>query len=302
MSICQARSSVIQKQWPVSLLQYAKAIFIQSIQYTSKLCGVVITPDNFQSRLWVSTKLEEDPKYESQLSAPFKEAIKFATFFKKERMSNSCTLAEVAKMVGMTRANLYAFELLHLRERTLLKRYRTLSNWMSQTPNFQALKEKNEGLGNGRVKIDSLLTKEEVEFVDKLVKTRTRLGMNQTQLANVLGTSTGTISSFEQFNLGLKNWREWLLRLDQWVQDHQEKHEERELDKELPEWSIFLEQEQLDSQKVLNLENHFKNNIPPRGLSDHEILLIAEEIDLEFKKVKLWFSHKFQVWSLFQLF
>merc|ERR1719295_747957 len=180
-----------------------------------------------QSQLWVSTKLEEDPKYESQLGGPFKEAIKFATFFKKERMSNSCTLAEVAKMVGMTRANLYAFEQLQLRERTLLKRYRTLSSWMSQTPNFQVVKEKNEGLGRGRGKIDSLLTKEEVEFVDKLVKTRTRLGMNQTQLANVLGTSTGTISSFEQFNLGLKNWREWLPRLDQWVQDHRENHEER---------------------------------------------------------------------------
>ena len=62
----------------------------------------------------------------------------------------------------------------------------------NETPNFQALREKNEGLGNGRVKIDSLLTKEEVEFVDRLIKTRTRLGMNQTQLANVLGTSTGT--------------------------------------------------------------------------------------------------------------
>ena len=200
-------------------------------------------------------------------------------------------------MVGMTRANLYAFELLHLRERTLLKRYRTLSNWMSQTPNFQLVKEKNEGLGNGRVKIDSLLTKEEVVFVDRLVKTRTRLGMNQTQLANVLGTSTGTISEFEQFSLGLKNWRKWLPRLEQWVQDHQENHEERELDKELPEWSIFLEQEQSDCQKVQALENYFKNNLPPRIPSDQEILQIAEEIDLEFKKVKLWFSYKFQVWS-----
>ena len=221
-------------------------------------------------------------------------------------MSNSCTLAEVAKVVGMTRANLYAFEQLQLRERTLLKRYRTLSNWLSQTPNFQAVKEKNKKrkkpLGSGRGKIDSLLTEEEVRFVDKLVKTRTRLGMNQTQLANVLGTSTGTISAFEQFSLGLKNWREWLPRLEQWVQDHRENHEEREIDKELPEWSIFLEQEQLDCQKVSVLENYFNNNLPPRTLSDQEILQIAEEIDLEFKKVKLWFSNKFQVWSLSQLF
>ena len=81
-------------------------------------------------------------------------------------------------MVGMTRANLYAFEQLQLRERTLLKRYCTLSSWMSQTPNFQVVKEKNGGLRNGIVKIDSQLTKEEVEFVDRLVKTRTRLGMN----------------------------------------------------------------------------------------------------------------------------
>ena len=165
-------------------------------------------------------------------------------------------------MVGMTRANLYAFEQLQLRERTLLKRYHTLSNWMSQTPNFQAVKEKNEGLGRGRGKIDSLLTEEEVRFVDKLIKTRTRLSMNQTQLANVLGTSTGTISAFEQFSLGLKNWREWLPRLEQWVQDHRESHEEREIDKELPEWSIFLEQEQLDCQKVLVLENYFKTSYP----------------------------------------
>ena len=217
-------------------------------------------------------------------------------------MSNSCTLAEVAKIVGMTRANLYAFEQLQLKERSLLKRYLTLSNWMSQTPNFQVVKEKNEGLRNGRVKIDSLLTKEEVEFVDRLVKTRTRLGMNQTQLANVLGTSTGTISEFEQFSLGLKNWRVWLPRLEQWVQNHRESHEERELDKELPEWSIFSEQEQLDCQKISVLENYFKNNLPPRTLSDQEILQIAEEIDLEFKKVKLWFSNKFQVWSQSQLF
>ena len=204
-------------------------------------------------------------------------------------------------MVGMTRANLYAFELLHMREHTLMKCYLTLSKWMSQTPNFQAVKEKNEGLGRGRGKIDSLLTKEEVEFVDKLVKTRTRLGMNQTQLANVLGTSTGTISAFEQFSLGLKSWREWLPLLEQWVQDHQENHE-RELDKELPEWSIFLEQEQSDCQKVQALENYFKNNLPPRSLSDQEILQIAEEFDLEFKKVKLWFTYKFQVWSQLQLF
>ena len=205
-------------------------------------------------------------------------------------------------MVGMTRANLYAFEQLQLRERTLLKRYHTLSNWMSQTPNFQAVKEKNDGLGNGRGKIDSLLTEEEVRFVDKLIKTRTRLSMNQTQLANVLGTSTGTISAFEQFSLGLKNWREWMAQLEQWVQDHLENYEESELGKELPEWSIFLEQEQSDCQKVQSLENYFKNNLPPRIPSDQEILQIAEEIDLEFKKVKLWFSNKFQVWSLSQLF
>ena len=49
---------------------------------------------------------------------------------------------------------------------------------MSQTPNFQVVKEKNGGLRNGIVKIDSQLTKEEVEFVDRLVKTKTRLGMN----------------------------------------------------------------------------------------------------------------------------
>ena len=67
-------------------------------------------------------------------------------------------------MVGMTRANLYAFELLHMREHTLMKGYLTLSNWMSQTPNFQAVKEKNDGLGNGRGKIDSLLTEEEVSL------------------------------------------------------------------------------------------------------------------------------------------
>jgi len=181
-----------------------------------------------------------------------------------------------------------------------MKCYLTLSKWMSQTPNFQAVKEKNEGLASGRRrkgsrgKIDTLLTKEEVEFVDKLLKTRTRLGMNQTQLANVLGTSTGTISAFEQFSLGLKSWRGWLPRLEQWVQDHRENHEERELDKELPEWSIFLEQEQSDCQKVQALENYFKNNWPPRSLSDQEILQIAEEFDLEFKKVKLWFTNKFQ--------
>ena len=211
-------------------------------------------------------------------------------------------------MVGMTRANLYAFEQLHMREHTLMKCYLTLSKWMSQTPNFQAVKEKNEGLASGRRrkgsrgKIDTLLTKEEVEFVDKLLKTRTRLGMNQTQLANVLGTATGTISAFEQFSLGLKSWRGWLPRLEQWVQDHRENHEERELDKELPEWSIFLEQEQSDCQKVQALENYFKNNWPPRSLSDQEILQIAEEFDLEFKKVKLWFTNKFQVWSQSQSF
>ena len=201
-------------------------------------------------------------------------------------------------MVGMTRANLYAFELLHMREHTLMKCYLTLSKWMSQTPNFQALKEKNEGLVSGRKrkgsrgKIDSLLTKEEIEFVDKLLKTRTRLRMNQTQLANVLGTSTGTISAFEQFSLALKSWREWLPLLEQWVQDHQE----------LPEWSIFLEQEQSDCQKVQALKNFFKNNLPPRSLSDQEILQIAEEFDLEFKKVKGWFTNKFQVWSQSQSF
>ena len=116
--------------------------------------------------------------------------------------------------------------------------------------------------------------------------------MNQTQLANVLGTSTGTISAFEQFSLALKSWREWLPLLEQWVQDHQE----------LPEWSIFLEQEQSDCQKVQALKNFFKNNLPPRSLSDQEILQIAEEFDLEFKKVKLWFTNKFQVWSQSQSF
>ena len=219
-----------------------------------------------------------------------KEAIEFALFFKKERISNSCTLSEVARMVRITRSDLQAFELLHLEETVLLKHHQTLSQWMSQTPNFQAVKDRKE-------EIVSQLTQEEIKFVDVLVKTRKRHGKNLTQLANVFGTSAGTVSAFVTFNMSVKNWREWKLRLEQWVQDQREYHDDIELDDELPDWSIFLDSEQLESvcQKVAVLENYWKNNLPLRIPYDQKILQIAKEINLDVKKVKLWFLYKFQV-------
>ena len=193
-------------------------------------------------------------------------------------------------MVRITRSDLQAFELLNLEETALLKHHQTLSQWMLQTPNFQAVKDRKE-------EIVSQLTQEEIKFVDVFVKTRKRHGKNLTQLANVFGTSAGTVSAFVTFKMSVKNWREWKLRFEQWVQDQREYHDDIELDDELPDWSIFFESEQLESvrQKVAVLENYWKNNLPLRIPSDQKILQIAKKIDLDVKKVKLWFLYKFQV-------
>ena len=124
-----------------------------------------------------------------------------------------------------------------------------------------------------RVKIK--FTAEEVEFVDKLIQTRKRLGVTQPQLGEVIGVTDSLVASFENFKMTATNWKIWQPHFDSWVQDHSESE---------------------SNEQVAVMEKYYNENrdVP----TDQEIELIAEDIDLEVKRVKLWFLNRHQVWSL----
>ena len=125
-----------------------------------------------------------------------------------------------------------------------------------------------------RVKIK--FTAEEVEFVDKLIQTRKRLGVTQLELAKVFGVTDNLVSDFEKLKMTATNWKIWQPHFDSWVQDHSE--------------SESIEQ-------IAVMEKYYKENLCVP--SDTKAQQIAEEIDLEVKRVKLWFLNQHQVWSLF---
>ena len=124
-----------------------------------------------------------------------------------------------------------------------------------------------------RVKIK--FTAEEVEFVDKLIQTRKRLGVTQHELAKVFGVTDNLVSDFEKLKMTATNWKIWQPHFDSWVQDHSE--------------CESIEQ-------IAVMEKYYKENL--RVPSDSKAQQIAEDIDLEVKRVKLWFLNRHQVWSL----
>ena len=124
-----------------------------------------------------------------------------------------------------------------------------------------------------RVKIT--LTAEAVEFVDKLIQTRKRLGVTQLELAKVFGVTDNLVSDFEKLKMTATNWKMWQPLFDSWVQDH----------------SVSESIEQ-----IAVMEKYFKENLCVP--SDSKAQQIAEDINLEVKRVKLWFLNRHQVWSL----
>ena len=126
-----------------------------------------------------------------------------------------------------------------------------------------------------RVKIT--LTAEAVEFVDKLIQTRKRLGMTQLELAKVIGVSDSRVSAFENSKMTATNWKRWQPHFDKWVQDRSK--------------SESIEQ-------VAVMEKYYKENVEVP--SDKDIQQISKDIHLEFKSVKLWFLNRHQVWSMSQ--
>ena len=100
-------------------------------------------PEKYQRRNHVATKLQEDPYFEGKVSARLKEAIQFARFFREERKSHMCTLADVAAMSGISLDNVKNFELMQMNKGSFLKYHKQLSHWMSNTTNFQMMEGKD---------------------------------------------------------------------------------------------------------------------------------------------------------------
>ena len=115
---------------------------------------------------------------------------------------------------------------------------------------------------------------EEVEFVDKLIQTRKRLGVTQLELAKVFGVTDNLVSDFEKLKMTATNWKIWQPHFDSWVQDQCK--------------SESIEQ-------IAVMEKYYKENLCVP--SDPKVQQIAKDIDLEVKRVKLWFLDRHQVWS-----
>ena len=73
------------------------------------------------------------------MTPALKEAIEFASFFKKERNVHLYKLSDVATMSGINRDLLSRFEKMRMEEKHFLKYHLKLSHWLSST-NFQRIK------------------------------------------------------------------------------------------------------------------------------------------------------------------
>ena len=146
--------------------------------------------------------------------------------------------------------------------------------WLHLQPERRYLSVSLERMKQRMVKSQSKFTKEEVEFVDRLIQTRKRLGVTQPQLGEVIGVTDSLVASFENFKMTATNWKIWQPHFDSWVQDHSE--------------SESIEQ-------IAVMEKYYKENLSVP--SDSKAQQIAKDIDLEVKRVKLWFLDRHQVWS-----
>ena len=136
---------------------------------------------------------------------------------------------------------------------------------------------------NKKDNVNASFRKREIQFVNKLKETRTRLNVTQREVGKVVRASRPTISEFETFRMSPANWRKWQEKINPWVKKPIVPSQNERV--RPPKVHVF---DKMNRHRV-TLEDNFKKDPMP---SSEMITLLAQEIGLEETSVKKWFKRQ----------
>ena len=198
-----------------------------------------------------------------------KSEIQFAIKVKETRKRLNISQKEVAEAIGMSRTRVSEFETLQLPPAIWRQWKPWMENWICHSQENASKKSS----------INAPLLEREIEFVTELKQTRAKLNVSQREVAEAIGASGWSVTSFELLKMCPATWRKLQVKIKLWManpnvsQDYKVKAPD------------VLVKDTINRQKVC-LETYFeKDRLPSRQMFTQ----ISQETGLEEKSVRNWF-------------